>query len=114
MNNNFYNPVICNVFYRYEVARIQRVVDIKVRSEAAAQAIKTQAAKLSLKASCWLHRLGEDIVGDMTNAFGAEPNFNIEFRRSNWWRTKDGPDWLWWLVAVLPLRTEIKVSLYKT
>lgn len=72
--------------------------------------LKMYASQIMLKAILWLSQLSTKVLSDIENAFGTLPTSYDEEDNEEWWESSDGPAWLWWLVAVLPLRTEIKVN----
>ncbi|KAJ8737128.1 hypothetical protein PYW07_000399 [Mythimna separata] len=92
-----------------DVARIMPITDAKPRDQ---YDIKALAQNIMFKALLWLDRLNSRVLADIEAAFGALDTSG--FHDEAWWEGADGPSWLWWLIAVLPLRTEIKVLILST
>ncbi|XP_075990707.1 uncharacterized protein LOC142986232 isoform X2 [Anticarsia gemmatalis] len=97
-----------------EVARIQPINDTRPEDSMAIDVLKMYETQIMLKAILWLSHLSGKILTDIENAFGCLDRIRLEDDNNEWWDTADGPAWLWWLVAVLPLRTEIKVLILST
>ncbi|XP_026727892.1 uncharacterized protein LOC113494001 isoform X3 [Trichoplusia ni] len=91
-----------------EVARILRIADVPVHDLAQMQ-LRVLANRIMLKALLWIKTLNAQVKEDIEAAFGSLPPFYETIEN-----TADGPAWLWWLVAVLPLRSEIKVLILST
>ncbi|CAH0578087.1 unnamed protein product [Chrysodeixis includens] len=91
-----------------EVARILRITDIPVHELAQTQ-LRVLGNRIMLKALLWMRTLNAQVKEDIETAFGSLPPIYDSFDN-----TVDGPSWLWWLVAVLPLRSEIKVLILST
>lgn len=65
------------------------------------------ATQISYKALLWLNSMNRTVRSEIEAAFGHLPHLDpIE---EDWFDSPDGPAWLWWLIAILPLRSEIKV-----
>ncbi|KAJ8737710.1 hypothetical protein PYW08_000305 [Mythimna loreyi] len=91
-----------------DVARIMPITDTKSREQ---YDIKVLAQNIMIKALLWLDQLNSRVLADIEAAFGALDTSGFH---EPWWEGDDGPSWLWWLIAVLPLRTEIKVLILST
>lgn len=50
--------------------------------------------------------MDEGVREEIETAFGSLP---YDETPDLWWKTSDGPNWMWWLIAILPLKSEIKV-----
>lgn len=94
-----------------EVARISPITDVPPIDYRRIFYLKMMANEVLLKAFTWLMQINSDVLEDIETTFGELPREDLE---EDWWETPDGPAWLWWLVAVLPLRTEIKVLILST
>ncbi|KAF9417704.1 hypothetical protein HW555_005285 [Spodoptera exigua] len=94
-----------------EVARILPIQDICPDNEMEVLAYRLLGNRIILRALLWLSSLDSEVLQDIETTFGTLPENDIN---DEWWSTSDGPAWLWWLVAVLPLRPEIKVLILST
>ncbi|CAH1647755.1 unnamed protein product [Spodoptera littoralis] len=94
-----------------EVARILPIQDVCPANEMEVLAYRLLGNRIILRALLWLSSLDSDVLQDIETTFGTLPESN---GNDEWWSTTDGPAWLWWLVAVLPLRPEIKVLILST
>uniref|UniRef100_A0A2A4IWF8 RING-type domain-containing protein n=1 Tax=Heliothis virescens TaxID=7102 RepID=A0A2A4IWF8_HELVI len=95
----------------YEVARVLPIVDEVPVETMEMWDMKVLGHQIITKALVWLSRLPESKIEAMENAFGSMP---LDEDEDEWWNSTDGPAWLWWLVAVLPLRTQIKLLILST
>ncbi|XP_045783984.1 uncharacterized protein LOC123880109 isoform X2 [Maniola jurtina] len=95
-----------------DVARIRRVSDAQFIQEDRLE-LQMLAIRIYRKSLIWLRRINvptETVLEEIETAFGSLPdNMNLEDLE-----TPDGPFWLWWLVAVLPLHREIKFLILQT
>lgn len=96
-----------------EVARIRPIRDVPPPEGQPQRALRMFATQILIKGIVWLTHLGNSLLDDIEIAFGRMPIHEIEGRLP-WWESNDGPSWLWWLLAVLPLRPEIKVLILST
>lgn len=92
--------------YRCDVARIQPLTDIQPTQDEV-QDLHLLAAQISCKALTWLKNMDEGVREEIETAFGSLP---YDETPDLWWKTSDGPNWMWWLIAILPLKSEIKVN----
>lgn len=92
--------------HRCDVARIVPITDV-IAEYYEPWDIKVLAQRILFKALLWLSRLNAKVLADIETAFGVLHHHG--FFDDSWWESTDGPSWLWWLVAVLPLRSQIKV-----
>ncbi|CAG9558268.1 unnamed protein product [Danaus chrysippus] len=93
-----------------DVARIQPLTDV-TPTEDELQDLHTLSSQISSKTQTWLKNMDEGVRKEIETAFGAMPCKDIP---ENWWNTSDGPNWLWWLIAILPLKSEIKILILST
>ncbi|XP_069365157.1 uncharacterized protein [Maniola hyperantus] len=95
-----------------DVARIRRVTDAKL-IEIEARDLHVLAVQIYSKSLVWLNRINvptETVLEEIETAFGTVPaDVNLEDLEG-----PDGPFWLWWLVAVLPLNRTIKFLILST
>lgn len=97
-----------NLFiYRCDVARIEKVVDNVPADHLTIWKIKHVSWLTRLSAVYWLNSVSPNLRGSIEAAFGALPDVDCE---EKFWETPDGPSWLWWFIAILPLKMEIKVN----
>lgn len=66
------------------------------------------ATQVSYKALLWLNNMNRTVRSEIEAAFGHLPL--LDPVEEDWFDSPDGPAWLWWLIAILPLRSEIKVQ----
>lgn len=97
-----------------EVARIERIRDIQPQDLLDKEELRSCSSHVIVKTIFWLRQLSRDVLYDIENAFGRLPSTMDDEENEHSWDTSDGPDWLWWLIAVLPLRTEIKILILST
>lgn len=93
--------------FRCDVARIQPLTDITPTDEVTILEIRCLGSQILYKALLWLNGMNKTVRAEIETAFGEIPNFSDD--NEPWWNSSDGPAWLWWLIAILPLRSEIKV-----
>ncbi|XP_026332009.1 uncharacterized protein LOC113238429 isoform X2 [Hyposmocoma kahamanoa] len=95
-----------------DVARIQPLTDITPTEELVIWELRLMATQISYKALLWLNSMNRTVRSEIEAAFGHLPHLDpIE---EDWFDSPDGPAWLWWLIAILPLRSEIKVLILST
>ncbi|XP_047040604.1 uncharacterized protein LOC124644955 isoform X1 [Helicoverpa zea] len=95
----------------FEVARVLPIADVHPLDLLQLWDVKQLARQITLRVFVWLRRLGASMLNDMELAFGSMP---LEEDPHLLGETEDGPAWVWWLIAVLPLRSEIKVLILAT
>ncbi|XP_026499416.2 uncharacterized protein LOC113403165 isoform X1 [Vanessa tameamea] len=93
-----------------DVARIQPLTDI-IPTDDEIQDLHLLAGQISCKALTWLKNMDESVREEIETAFGSLP---YDETPDQWWKTSDGPNWLWWLIAILPLKSEIKILILST
>lgn len=92
------------------MARIQPLTDIPPTEDLVILDLRIMATHIKYKALMWLKNMNRTVRTEIESAFGQIPHFG--HRGEDWWTSTDGPAWLWWLIAILPLRSEIKVGFY--
>ncbi|KAL4704724.1 hypothetical protein ACJJTC_006502 [Scirpophaga incertulas] len=95
-----------------DVARIQPLEDIIPSEQLVILNMRLMASQIMYKALIWLNSMDYSLRMEIENAFGCIPSFDMF--NEIWWERADGPKWMWWLVAILPLRPEIKVLILST
>ncbi|CAH2103163.1 unnamed protein product [Euphydryas editha] len=93
-----------------DVARIQPLTDIQPTQDEV-QDLHLLGSQISCKAQTWLKNMDEAVREEIETAFGTLP---YDETPDQWWKTSDGPNWLWWLIAILPLKSEIKILILST
>lgn len=56
------------------------------------------------KAVEWVKSLDVSLQSEIEPSFGAMP-----LPETNWYSLPDGPTWMWWLLAILPLGKQLQV-----
>lgn len=64
------------------------------------------SSAVAYKACIWINNLEYSKRSNIERTFGLMPQADEE-----WWNDPDGPNWLWWLIASLPLAPELKVRI---
>ncbi|CAG9781871.1 unnamed protein product [Diatraea saccharalis] len=95
-----------------DVARIQPLTDITPTDEFVMLEMRLMGSQILCKALMWLNSMNETVRQEIENSFGQIPR--TEHVQENWCYSPDGPAWLWWLIAILPLRSEIKILILST
>lgn len=57
------------------------------------------------KAICWFDSLPDTYKTEIVKSFGRMPQ-----PEDSWISISDGPAWTWWVIAILPLNQQLKVS----
>ncbi|XP_041987759.1 LON peptidase N-terminal domain and RING finger protein 1 isoform X2 [Aricia agestis] len=94
-----------------DVARIRQLVDIAPTKEEVCN-ILMLTETIASKALTWLENMKENVRDEIETAFGSWPIWHET--QKEWWNTPDGPAWLWWLIAILPLTKGAKVNILST
>ncbi|CAH2035210.1 unnamed protein product, partial [Iphiclides podalirius] len=71
-----------------------------------------QVYGMAVNAVYWLSSINPVLRDSIEATFGALPDYFDNSER--FWETPDGPDWLWWFIAILPLKTDIKILILST
>ncbi|XP_063837989.1 uncharacterized protein LOC135087075 [Ostrinia nubilalis] len=95
-----------------DVARIQPLTDVIPTEGVLILNLRMLSSQILYKALMWLNNMNKTVRTEIENAFGQIPRADHE--QDEWWDSPDGPAWLWWLIAILPLRSEIKVLILST
>lgn len=86
---------------RYDVARVERIIDVRP-SPTLYRAFSRQ---LRDKAARWLRHMDRGAQLEIEATFGAMPPEEDPATQG-----PDGPAWLWWILAILPLASDLKVG----
>ncbi|XP_053624273.1 LON peptidase N-terminal domain and RING finger protein 1 isoform X2 [Plodia interpunctella] len=94
-----------------DVARVSPITDIPIVSNDIVEGLRVLARHISFKVALWLNCFSIQTREKIQRRFGAMPYIDIQ---GDWWRTSDGPVWLWWIISTLPLSMEIRVLMLST
>lgn len=89
----------------YETAKVEYICDEPIPDESLTYVSNMHSIVLA-KAIEWYESLGEDLKHEILQSYGEMPTVE-----ENWETITDGPAWAWWIIALLPLRPQLKVSL---
>ncbi|CAK8684646.1 unnamed protein product [Clavelina lepadiformis] len=92
----------CRVQDGYNVAKIKFIVD---RKEADVDMIEQQMTVVYNDAVEWFTKLPVDTRTRIKSHFGDFP------AQDNKINTENGPDWLWWVLAILPVEDRVKATI---
>ncbi|XP_073952660.1 LON peptidase N-terminal domain and RING finger protein 2 isoform X2 [Choristoneura fumiferana] len=85
------------------LARVEMLTDKVPTDPNTIQILRLIGTEVGIKACVWIKNLEYSVRSKIERAFGKMPYTDEE-----WWKNPDGPDWLWWLIASLPLAPELK------
>lgn len=88
----------------YETAKIEFIRDDLINTDML-PTLKHIHNIVLKKASAWFHTLNKTLKGEIFRTFGKMPKIE-----DNWPSSTDGPSWAWWVIAILPLNQQLKVS----
>ncbi|XP_061705637.1 uncharacterized protein LOC133516635 [Cydia pomonella] len=86
------------------LARVETLTDKIPEDHFSIGIMRDLGLDVVLMSLLWLKNLKTSVLWKLERAFGKMPLRAEE----EWWRNPDGPDWLWWLVASLPLAPELQ------
>ncbi|TMW51768.1 hypothetical protein DOY81_003149 [Sarcophaga bullata] len=92
----------------YETAKVEYIHDETIPDEHLTYVSNMHDVVLS-KAILWYQSLGEDLKHEILQSYGEMP-----LVEDNWETIADGPAWAWWIIALLPLRPQLKVDILAT
>ncbi|CAH0401947.1 unnamed protein product [Chilo suppressalis] len=95
-----------------DVARIQPLTDITPTDEFVMLEMRLMGSQVLCKALVWLNSMNKTVRQEIETSFGQIPRSDDV--NEDWCVSPDGPAWLWWLIAILPLRSEIKILILST
>ncbi|XP_071446007.1 LON peptidase N-terminal domain and RING finger protein 3 isoform X2 [Hetaerina americana] len=94
----------------YDTAQVQFIQDQPIQPEQV-NGIK-QLHNRILKKSCqWLSSVGRPIRLEIERTFGLMPELEAD---DSWLTLPDGPAWVWWTLAILPLGQNLQVGILAT
>lgn len=88
----------------YETAKVEYIHDEPIPDDNLDYVTSMHVIVLK-KAIAWYESLGEDLKHEILQSYGEMPMVE-----ENWSSREDGPAWAWWIIALLPLRPQLKVS----
>lgn len=87
----------------YDIAQIETIQDKSIDADRL-EAITELHNKVRIKAWLWFKDMHSNSQNKIVQTFGVMPE-----EEEDWKSLKDGPSWTWWVVAILPLKTSLKV-----
>ncbi|XP_025828821.1 LON peptidase N-terminal domain and RING finger protein 1-like [Agrilus planipennis] len=88
----------------YDTAEIQYIRDMTIPSDKL-QAVLLLHTHVRTKAVSWLQSLNPIVFKEIERSLGPMPEVE-----ENWTRLPDGPRWIWWLVPILPLSSQLQLG----
>ncbi|XP_061391284.1 uncharacterized protein LOC133326678 [Musca vetustissima] len=92
----------------YETAKVEYIHDEAIPDEHLGYVTSMHSIVLG-KAIAWYESLGQDLKHEILQSYGEMPMVE-----ENWSSREDGPAWAWWIIALLPLRPQLKVDILAT
>ncbi|XP_073841781.1 uncharacterized protein [Musca autumnalis] len=92
----------------YETAKVEYIHDEAIPDEHLSYVTSMHNIVLK-KAIAWYESLGQDLKHEILQSYGEMPMVE-----DNWSSREDGPAWAWWIIALLPLRPQLKVDILAT
>uniref|UniRef100_A0A1B6C990 RING-type domain-containing protein n=1 Tax=Clastoptera arizonana TaxID=38151 RepID=A0A1B6C990_9HEMI len=89
----------------YDTAQIQLISDTPVKDENLKE-LKVLHNQVLSKGKRWFSKMLPSIQEEIWKTFGHMPE-----PEENWYCLPDGPSWLWWLLAILPLGKQLQIGL---
>ncbi|XP_058984467.1 LON peptidase N-terminal domain and RING finger protein 2-like, partial [Musca domestica] len=92
----------------YETAKVEYIHDEAIPDEHLSY-VKSMHNIVLNKAIAWYESLGQDLKHEILQSYGEMPVVE-----EDWSSREDGPAWAWWVIALLPLRPQLKVDILAT
>lgn len=92
----------------YDTAKVEHIFDEAIADDRLA-IVKQLNETIYKKASSWYHSLPTHIQSEIHKSFGVMPMLQRHFESIT-----DGPAWAWYIIALLPLNQNLKVSTLDT
>nr|XP_018917846.1 PREDICTED: LON peptidase N-terminal domain and RING finger protein 3 [Bemisia tabaci] len=92
----------------YDTASIANVCDVSIPSNQIEE-VRKLLDKTRLKGEQWLKNMSPELQSEILRTFGPIPDLE-----ENWGSLPDGPAWVWWLLAILPLDQRLQVGILAT
>lgn len=92
----------CQVIDGYNAAKITYIIDVKVANT---QSVENLSRRVYAEAKTWFNNLDDNVKDRIVKHFGGFPckDDNTE--------TENGPDWHWWVLAILPVEDRVKATI---
>lgn len=87
----------------YDTAKIDYIHDEPIKEEQM-NVVKEMNRKVLMKAIYWYQNLTDSQKLEIVKSFGRMPDLE-----SDWEKSMDGPAWVWWMTAILPLKKSLQV-----
>ncbi|KAM3968411.1 uncharacterized protein ACR2FA_000607 [Aphomia sociella] len=94
-----------------DVARVEPLVDKSTDNASFRREINYLANRISKKSALWIQNMPNSLLSDILTSYGSIPVVDMN---GAWWNSADGPMWLWWIIAILPIRPEVKILILST
>lgn len=88
----------------YETAKVEYIYDETIPDELV-KTVNNMHAIVLAKAIDWFESLSTELKQEILQSLGEMPSVE-----ENWETIADGPAWAWWIIALLPLNQQLKVS----
>lgn len=89
----------------YHVAKLQIIEDTIINDEQTLERLVRIHEKVFVEAQEWFKGLTSTVAERIVNHFGAFPT------KDNKLKSENGPDWLWWVLAVIPVENRVKATI---
>ncbi|XP_046390456.1 LON peptidase N-terminal domain and RING finger protein 3 [Ischnura elegans] len=94
----------------YDTAQVQFIQDQPILPEQI-NGIKQLHNKIRKKSCQWMSMVGHSIRMEIERTFGLMPDVEPD---DSWLTLPDGPAWVWWILAILPLGQNLQVGILAT
>ncbi|XP_059469397.1 LON peptidase N-terminal domain and RING finger protein 3 [Neocloeon triangulifer] len=92
----------------YNLAQVELLKDEAIPEERL-EVVSELHNEVRARAQTWLMSLPQKSRSEIEQTFGPMPDIE-----SDWNSLPDGPQWTWWLMAILPLGSKLKVGILST
>ncbi|XP_065337327.1 LON peptidase N-terminal domain and RING finger protein 3 isoform X1 [Cloeon dipterum] len=92
----------------YNLAQVELLKDEPIPDERL-EVVTALHNEVRTRAHTWLSFLSEKCRSEIEQTFGCMPEIE-----DDWFALPDGPQWTWWLTAILPLGSKLKVGILGT
>lgn len=89
----------------YHVAKLSYIVDQDIGDEQAVERLRKIRDKVYTEAQEWFESIASNVRERILSHFGPFPEKDDNFKKCS------GSDWLWWVVAVLPVEDRVKATI---
>lgn len=88
----------------YDTAKIDYIQDEPIKEDRL-ETVRELNRSVLVRAIDWYQNLSESLKVEISKSFGQMPRLE-----ENWEKSLDGPSWVWWITAILPLKQSLQVS----